>query len=99
MSAAIAAAARHLAKEFIRPYVERGDTYESLVYGCMGEYSDRGRMRIGSFGFVDCRAKRSGDLTIGRVGDVDCCFVFSLRLLYDEIRAGREQLSLFGTSS
>lgn len=90
-------AARACALDHIRRYVERGDLYEWLKESCGGSYSPHYHAQIGSMGKYGCPRPRFGadTLSIGEVNRVPCCFQFSLRELYDEIKSGTKQLSMF----
>lgn len=91
------AAARAAAKALIRPYVARGDSYDDLEASWMGYGGPDYRAGIGHGGGwgPDCRAKSTDDIIVSRVGEEDCCYHFSLRELYGEIRDGIEQPTLF----
>lgn len=92
-------AARALALNFIRYRVERGDLYEWIKEGCGGSYGAYGShaVQIGSPGIYGCPRPRFGadTITVGVANFVPCCYMFSLRELFDEIKSGASQLSLF----
>lgn len=90
--------ARAHAKEMIRVYVDRGDSLEFLEQSPMGVADNPLHGGVGSLGPTGpCGSKRGKDsILITRVYGEDCCHEFSLRELYDELRTGVEQLSLFG---
>lgn len=94
--------ARAAAIQMIRPYVERGDSLESLREGQMGSYNPRYRCVIGSVGMYECRAPRKlgvDAITVGAVNGEPCCYHFRVSELYDEIKSGSKQLSLFEVAS
>ncbi len=83
--------ARALAKEFIRRYVERGFDYDSIKRGWGGAGSLQYSVHIGANNAWG-KAKYGADtITVDRVAGMNCCEQFSVRELYDEIRAGIEQ--------
>lgn len=89
--------ARAAAKDLIRVYVLRGDSYAHLKESWMGSANSRYWANIGSSGCQpNGHSRRGADaINVTEIDGEKVCFEFSLRELYDEIRGGREQLSLF----
>ena len=82
------------AKDFIRPYVRRGDSLDSLRKSQMGRYSPHYHAAIGGVIFPrggDADAKprvlRGDRVGITRVAGTPTEAVFSLTELYDEVVA------------
>ncbi len=88
--------AREAAKHLIRRYVERGDSYESLKESWMGSWGRDYRAGIGAGGHAtNCPFKNPDSITVSWLEGEQVCYHFSLRELYDEIKNGVEQPSLF----
>jgi hypothetical protein len=89
----ITALARACAKDMIRYYVCRGDLVEDLAHGHMGSCSNRYHAQIGGLVHLP-EATKPRDigcwkLAVTRVEEQDCCEIFKLRELYDEVLAER----------
>lgn len=82
--------ARDIAKWLIRPYVERGDSLQSLVDGGMGRYSQGNAAQIGGLlltAGAPVKKVSTRQIGVSRVDGVECCAVFDLETLYQEIQA------------
>lgn len=91
------AKARQVAIDYIRRYVERGDTYESLRHGGMGCFVRGGlAAKIGSAPIPGIPQARFGadTLRVLQIDGVECLYEFHLRSLFDEIKSGSRQLVL-----
>lgn len=77
---------RVAARALIEAYVRRGDSYESLKAGAMGSYDRAIWVFIGSGGPPHCHGRGADDICVTRIQGATCCYRFSLRKLYDEIR-------------
>lgn len=89
--------ARRAVMEWLRPYVERGDSDAQLRAGSMGRYSNElcagiagGGMWIG-WGTDDARLVplRSGQIGVSHVDGEECCEVFSLSEITSALRGTR----------
>lgn len=88
--------AREAARDLIKFYVLRGDSYESLKESWMGVYGRQYRAGIGSGGHATyCPSKGNDSITVSWLEGEQVCFHYSLRELFDEIKNGVEQPSLF----
>lgn len=88
--------ARDAAKALIRVYVERGDSYEHLKASLLGSYNGQYRAGIGvSGGSTTCQPKGSDSITVSWLEGQQVCRHFSLRQVFDEIKAGVERPRLF----
>ena len=76
-------AARELAKRFIRPYVTRGDSFESLKASHMGMMCSVESVCIG--GRMDEKCYTTDFIIVSRVGGQTANFVFKLRNIYREV--------------
>ncbi len=96
-------AARVCAKDFLRLYVERGDSIESICEGHMGQASREYWAQIGGIATVDgvIRRLRPQQLAVTRIADAPCFELFRVEGLVQsliqemqEARAGIGQESL-----
>ena len=102
--------AREAAKDFIRGYVERGDSIESLANGCLGYCGSDYAAQISGYMWREADLDKpdgkpykhlnNHQIGVERVGEVEVMEVFSLKDIYNEIllekQTGRkEQLTLF----
>lgn len=88
--------ARRAVMEWLRPYVERGDTDQQIRQGCMARYSDAIAAQIGGgylFCFDDRKAGgearqrlRSDQVAVTRVDGEECCEVFALAEITGALR-------------
>jgi len=86
---------RDIAKDFIRRYVERGDSVESLATGEMGRAGADYWAQIGGSVYHPTDRERPlklrrQELAITRVAREPCLHRFSLAELHAEIRAEQE---------
>lgn len=81
------------ARALIQRYVERGDSYESFVASYQTHFGDDYGASIG-VGYRDCRAKSPHELVVFEIACRPCCHRFSLRKLYDQIKAGVRQQAM-----
>lgn len=99
---------REFAKYFIERYVKRGDSLESLVSG-QGGYSYTGfSVNIGGYAVLthgsDDITKwesikiNSDEIVVTEYNNEECFEKFKLADLFNEIRSGNEQFSLFYNS-
>lgn len=90
--------AKTVAIDFIKPYVIRGDSLESLMSGQGGEYCKTYEVQIGGYIWNKAitkmvyKAKRD-EVVVSELDGKECLYVFKIHKLYDEIRSG--QVSLF----
>lgn len=82
--------AQSAADKFIRPYVERGDTYESIRAGHMGAASAEYRASIG--GYIGDKQYDSHWIVVKEVNGETVNQVFRLREVYDKIATGQERM-------
>ena len=94
--------ARTCAKDFIRPYVLRGDSPNSLTEGGMGIASRAYWAQIGGLVKVEgerkARSYSRWQLIVTKIGDVPCHAVFDVKELIEEIKneaRAMKQLSLW----
>ena len=76
-------AARGLAKRFIRPYVTRGDSFESLKASHMGMMCSGESVCIG--GRMDEKCYTTDFIIVSRVGGQTANVSFKLRNIYREV--------------
>ena len=76
-------AARELAKRFIRPYVERGDSFENLKASHMGMLCSGESVCIG--GWMDGKAYNTDFILVSRVCGKTSNVAFKLRNIYREV--------------
>lgn len=81
------------AVECLRPYIERGDTYEHTAHGQMGVYCGDNEMFIG--GYLKDKKLTCHQVGVSRVSGQDVEFVFSLKEIFDYVLNPSKQLSLF----
>lgn len=85
------ATARDCAKDLIRFYVRRGDAIDDLAHGHMGSSNNAYRANIGGLvrqpGAAKARDIGCWKLAVTRIGQQECCEIFDLRDLYQEIQA------------
>lgn len=89
--------AKDAALDLIKHYVLRGDSLESLRRSWMGAHNDKYSAAIhGSVWKGDklVHQGKSNEIVVSRLGDKECCFVFKLDKLYDEIKSGQLKLAL-----
>ncbi|HOC93362.1 MAG TPA: hypothetical protein PKH33_13485 [bacterium] len=77
-------AARALAKRFIRPYVERGDSFESLKKSHMGMGCTGERVQIG--GWMNDKSWSTDFILVSKVGGREANVTFRLRDVFKEVR-------------
>jgi len=92
--------ARIIAKKMIEPYVERGDSLESLEASKMGMSSDGYDVSIGGychtdFGTDDAKTHKLRKGEIGVVLDDSRLYKFKLKDLFMELTTGKVQMVLF----
>ena len=88
--------AREAAKALIRRYVERGDSYEHLKGSWLGSWNGDYHAGIGNGGSTTkCQSRNPDSITVSWVDGQEVCCHFSLKELYEEIKAGVEQPRLF----
>jgi hypothetical protein len=89
--------AKDIAINFIRPYVLRGDSLESLIAGSGGQYSKDYHVEIGGYVWDKTiknllyKAKRD-EVVVSQINGEDCLFIYKIYKLYDEIRSGQLKL-------
>jgi len=76
-------AARKLAKRFIRPYVARGDSFESLKASHMGMMSSIESVCIG--GWMNEKSYTPDFILVSRIGGKTANIAFRLRDIYREV--------------
>jgi len=76
-------AARELAKRFIRPYVARGDSFESLKASHMGMIGSIGSVCIG--GWMNEKSYAPDFMLVSRVGGKTANIAFRLRDIFREV--------------
>lgn len=89
---------REAAKDLIRVYVERGDSFEHLKASYLGAYCEEYSAHIGGYvGDLPNLVKiKSDEIGVEKInGRTITPQIFSLRELYEEIKLGKEQVSLF----
>jgi len=77
-------AARQLAKRFIRPYVERGDSFESLKKSHMGMGCSKERVQIG--GWMNGKSYPADFVLVSKVDGREANVAFKLRDIFHEVR-------------
>ncbi len=89
--------ARDLAKDFLRPYVERGDSLDSITEGHMGCFSREYCLQIGACVWKNGKARdySRDELVVTRFRGKECLLVFSVPDLIEEIKKGAAQPSLW----
>ncbi|MFA6566672.1 MAG: hypothetical protein WCS96_00525 [Victivallales bacterium] len=76
-------AARELAKRFIRPYVKRGDSFESLKASHMGLMRTEESVCIG--GWMDGKSYTTDFIIVSRVGGQTTKIAFKIRDIFREV--------------
>jgi len=76
-------AARELAKRFIRPYVMRGDSFESLKASHMGMICSEESVCIG--GWMNGKSYTTDFILVSRVGGKTANVTYKLRDIFNEI--------------
>lgn len=76
-------AAREFAKQFIRPYVERGDSFESLKASHMGRMCSEGSVCIG--GRMNGKSYNMDFIIVSHIGGHTVYLAFKLKDIYREI--------------
>lgn len=97
--------AKECAIDLIRVYVERGDSLESLVKGGLGCAGSDYCAHIGGFaplpesdlkkGIWKTKRLRPDQVAVTEIKGVRCLHLFSIPKLYDEIKSGSVQQTLF----
>jgi len=93
-------AARNLAKELLRPYVERGDSLNAITEGHMAWGWKGFRAQIGACIWKHGKSRQYSryDLVVSQFAGQDCLLVFSVTDLIADIRARLVQPSLWEES-
>lgn len=90
--------AKNIAINFIKYYVLRGDSMESLMACSGGQFCSEYNVEIGGYIWDKAiknliyKGKRD-EIIVSQIDGKDCLFIFKLKKLYDEIRS--KQISLF----
>jgi hypothetical protein len=93
--------AHQIAKDFIKPYVRRGDPIEWIATGGMGRCSNEYNAQIGGIAFPgnapSSSRKRltSRQIAVTEIAGQPCLFIFSLDTIYKEVKQDSEQPSLW----
>jgi|SRR5947209_6764882 len=92
--------ARDAAKDFLRPYVERGDSVDSICSGGMGCARREYWAQIGGVTMVNGKTKhlKSHQLAVTELADKKCFVVFQVEELVAELRRQIEQSALWQES-
>ena len=81
--------------DLIKHYVLRSDSLESLRKSYMGSYNGRYNAAIHGNVWKDDELiyqGKSNEIVVSKLGGEECCFVFKLDKLYNEIKSGLMEL-------
>jgi len=89
--------AKEAAIDLIKYYVLRGDSYDSLRLSHMGSSGDGYSACIGGYVWKGDKMVYKGkneEVIVTKLNKKECCFVFKLKKLYDEILSRQINLPL-----
>lgn len=92
---------KQFAIDFIKPYIKRGDSIDSLIRGAGGMVCDEEEVSIGGYIYHGDRLVYKGkrhEILVGRINGANCCYIYNIYKLAKEIQleiSGITQTTLF----